>query len=279
MRKILVAFDGLKYSHSTQQYAMHIAKQANAHLVGVFLEDFTYHSYKIFQLAGDDGFDEEKLEVAEARDKELRSEAIDAFTEACKEANLSFTVHRDRSIAIQEILHESIFADLLIVNKNETLTHFEEKPPSNFMDSLLSQIQCPVVVVPDQYEPFRQLLLLYDGNPSSVFAIRTCSYLLSGLKALPVEVVSVMQGEDYSHPPDSMLMKEFMKRHFPNASYKVLKGLVENEIVDYVKTKGNDSLVVLGAYKRGAVSRWFRASMAAILMKESNAPLFIAHNK
>jgi len=36
---------------------------------------------------------------------------------------------------------------------------------------------------------------------------------------------------------------------------------------------------VLGAYERGALSRWLRPSMADILMQEVDRPLFIAHIK
>jgi hypothetical protein len=41
MKKIISAFDGLKFSNSTMQHAIHIAKQSNAHLVAAFLDDFT----------------------------------------------------------------------------------------------------------------------------------------------------------------------------------------------------------------------------------------------
>jgi len=74
-------------------------------------------------------------------------------------------------------------------------------------------------------------------------------------------------------------MKEFMKRHFPKAEYKVMKGWAEDAIVKYLKQEKQNALVVLGAYRRGTVSRWFRESMADILMKETKLPLFIAHNK
>ena len=36
MKKIIAAFDGLKFSKSTRDYAIQIAKENNAHLVGVF---------------------------------------------------------------------------------------------------------------------------------------------------------------------------------------------------------------------------------------------------
>jgi nucleotide-binding universal stress UspA family protein len=70
-----------------------------------------------------------------------------------------------------------------------------------------------------------------------------------------------------------------MKRHFPESTYTVLKGLPETEIVNYLKQQKDSPLVVLGAYRRGLVSRWFRASMADVLMQSLKLPLFVAHNK
>jgi nucleotide-binding universal stress UspA family protein len=58
-----------------------------------------------------------------------------------------------------------------------------------------------------------------------------------------------------------------------------MKGNAEDEIVKYLEKSNQNSLVVLGAYRRSTVSRWFRESMADILMKEVKLPLFIAHNK
>lgn len=50
MKKFIVAFDGLRFSESVRDYAIELANQSNAHLVGVFLDDFMHHSYKIYNL-------------------------------------------------------------------------------------------------------------------------------------------------------------------------------------------------------------------------------------
>jgi len=105
------------------------------------------------------------------------------------------------------------------------------------------------------------------------------SYLLPSLKHLPIEVLSVKNARQTLHVPDNTLMKEFMKRHYPTAEYTVLKGIPELEIVNHLKDKAKNTLVVLGAYQRGMVSRWFKSSMADELMQELKSPLFIAHNK
>ena len=279
MKKFIAAIDGLKYSESTTAYAVHLAKQTNAHLVGILLDDFTYHSYKIYDLVGDDeGVSTQKLEIFEEKDRQTREVAKDRFEAACQDAALNYSIHHDRSIAIQELLHESIYADLLVVHSRETLTHYQEKVPSRFMRDLLSEVQCPVLIVPEHFRPVDELVLLYDGQPSSVFAIRMFSYIFPSLKYLPTMVLSVNSEKQTLHVPDNRLMKEFMKRHYPKAEYKVVKGTPEDEIARELRDKGRDIMVVLGAYQRGMVSRWFRPSMADVLMEEVNAPLFIAHS-
>jgi hypothetical protein len=187
-------------------------------------------------------------------------------------------VHHDRNIAIHELLHESVFADLLVIESKETFSHYEEKLPTRFVRDLLSEVQCPVLVVPKNFTPYDKAILLYDGEPASVYAIKTFSYLFAGVADLDVEIVSVKGTKDTLHVPDNRLIKEYIKRHFPNAKFTVFKGDAATEIVNKLKDNSEHLLVVLGAYNRGMVSRWFRTSMADILMEELNKPLFIAHH-
>lgn len=280
MNKILVAFDGLKYSRSASEYAIDLAAQMKAHLVGVFLDDFSYHSYKIYEVVHDEGgVSEEKMERFEDEDRKARDHAVELFEIACREAGINHSIHHDRNIAIQEILHESIYADLIVVDGKETLTHYEENKPTRFIRDLLIHSESPVLVTPSDYRQIKKIVLLYDGEPCSVYAIKMFSYMFPEMKKLDIEVVSVKQGLQTMHLPDGRLMKEFMKRHFPEASYTILKGLPDIEIIKHLKHKNQDELIVLGAYRRSMVSRWFKPSMADFLMQDLHSPLFIAHNK
>jgi nucleotide-binding universal stress UspA family protein len=279
MKKILAAFDGLKYSQNTRDYVIHIAKQTHAHIVGVFLDDRTYTSYKVYDLIVEQGSTEAMLEEYEQKDKETRREAASDFEKSCQNEGVEYSVHHDLNIAIQELKHESIYTDLLVIDAKETLTHYTEKLPTRFIRDLLIDVQSPVFIVQGKFKPIKKIILLYDGEPSSVHAIKMFSYLLPQMKHLETEVISVNPLNKTLHLPDNRLMKEFMKRHFPKASFTVLKGYAEEEIVKYLKQQKQNSLVVLGAYRRSTVSRWFRESMADILMKKTKLPLFIAHNK
>jgi nucleotide-binding universal stress UspA family protein len=277
MKKIIAAIDGLKFSESTVNYAVHIAKQVNAHLVGVFLDDPSYTSYKIYDVVVKEGVTEAKLKQYDEEDTEKRREATMKFESVCTEAGLNYSVHHDHGIALRELLHESIYADLVIIDSHETLTHYEEKQPTRFVRDLLGDVQCPVLLVPHRHKPIDKVVLLFDGEPSSVYAIKMFSYLLPLFRNLDTEIVSVKTVNQSLHLPDNKFMKEFMKRHFPKINYNVIKGFADIEIVKHLKSLGPNVLVVLGAYRRGRVSRWLHESMADTLVKETKLPLFIAH--
>ena len=279
MKKIIAVIDGLKYSESVTDYAIYIAMQTESHLIGVFLDDYTYHSYKVYDIVTNRSYlDENKILELDKNDEKVRNESAVRFEHACQGTGLNYTVHKDRNIAIHELLHESVFADLIIIDNKETFTHYEEKIPTRFVRDLLSEVQCPVMVVPQKYNPISKAVLLYDGEPSSVYAIKMFSYVFSGYNNLKIEIISVKNIKGSTHVPDNRLMKEFMKRHFPQATFTVLQGDAITEILNQLKGKDENILIVLGAYNRGMVSRWFRPSTADILMEELNKPLFIAHH-
>ena len=277
MKKISAAFDGLKFSTSTMNHAIQIAIKSKALLSGVFLEDFTYHSYKIFDMVGSQGVSGGKIKTLLTKDKETRLGAVAVFEKECVKEGVNYTIHHDKNIALQELTKESIYSDLLLIGADETLTHFKENRPIDFIRDFLTEVQCPVLLTPKTYKKIEKVVLLYDGKPSSVFAIKMFNYLMPWMVSLDTEVLSVNDPEDNGYLPDSELIKEFVVCHYPNVKYTLLNGNAKIVIVDYLKKIDKNTLVVLGAYKRGSVSMFFKKSLADILMKELDLPLFIAH--
>lgn len=281
MKKFIAAFDGLNFSKSTMDHAITLAVQNGAHLVGVFLEDIMRHNYGYAEITKYEG---ERLDTVlnelNGKDEEERKESVEKFEMACQEAALHYSIHRDRNVALLEVLEESIYADLLIVGANETLTRHQEQLPTRFLRDLLNEVQCPVLIVPNKYKPVDKVVLLYDGEPSSVYAVKAFSYLFDSMKAFETEVVTVQGLEESKHLPHNRLIKEFIKRHYPKAEYVMLSGLfAENEILSYLQRQKKNPVIVLGAYRRSKVSRLFRPSMADYLLQNLKLPLFIAHNK
>ena len=278
-KKFLVVFDGFKFSQSALDYAIQLTKEADAFLVGVFLDEFIYRTYSVAEILTSYKNAEEVLKELDDKDKEKRDESVRQFEKACSQADIHYSFHRNQGIATQELKQESIFADLIVINDSETFNRFSENIPTRFIKELLADVQCPVLVVPDKFRPIDKITLLYDGAPSSVFAIKMFSYLFGNVVDIPVEVFTVKDKMEGSHLPNNKLMREFIKRHFPKAKFIVEKGDAEEQVLGHLRYHKENELVVLGAYRRSEISRWFKTSMADILMKELQTPLFIAHNR
>ena len=280
MKKFLAVIDGFKISQSTIDYSTHLAQAADAHLVGVFLDDSIYRSFSTYKVMAEHKDFDKIVNKLDEKDKIKRDAAVLYFQKACEKSKISFSVHRNKNIALQELKHESMFADLIIIDEHETFTKHHEQVPTRFIRDLLTDVQCPVLVVPKDFMPLEKIVLLYDGGPSSVYAVKLFSYIFGNLNDLPVEVYTVkVESLTNLKLPDNKLMREFIKRHFPKATYTVVKGDGEMQIKSHLRNHKENELVVLGAYRRSEFSRWFKNSMADTLMKDLDTPLFIAHNK
>jgi hypothetical protein len=114
--------------------------------VGVFLESFTRRSYGLKELAAYEGPDQDVLvRVLDERVSEQFRESLVLFEQACQQEGVRYSIHRDQNIALQELLEESIYAELLIISADQTMTDLEEPVPSHFVWDVLNDIQCPVI--------------------------------------------------------------------------------------------------------------------------------------
>ena len=280
MKKFLAVFDGYKMSESTMKYGIELAKSTGAHLVGVFLDESIYYGYNLSKVIATHKNYEKELKELDRDDAQKRARAILEFQTACEKTGIRFSIHKDEIISIQELKNESMFTDLIIMNEHETFNKSKEVPPTRFVKDLLGSAQCPVLLVPSIYKPVEKIILLYDGAPAALHAIKMFSYVLGNPHNLPVKAFTVKEIKASEFfVPENKLMREFVKQHFPKATFAVSRGNPEQEIKDYLGRLPKEQIVVMGAYQRSEISRWFKVSMADILMKELDMPLFIAHNK
>ncbi|QTE38848.1 universal stress protein [Mucilaginibacter gossypii] len=278
MKKISAAFDGLKFSQATLDYAIELASRDHMVINGVFLEDFLYHSFDIFDMVGSQGVSGDKLNRLLRKDRTTCDRTIALFEKICAEKQVSYVVHKDKSFAINELIKESIYSDLTVINVVETLNHYYQERPAPFIKEFLAGAQSPVLVVPPVYHSIKRIIILYDGHPSSVFALKTFNSLFPWANKYPAEVVCVSQ-RPLALLPDGNLIGEYVRCHYDDLVTTQLTGDPEDVLLDWLKKADPGAVVVMGAYSRGAVSRMFNNSMANKLMEVLDLPLFIAHSK
>jgi nucleotide-binding universal stress UspA family protein len=259
MKKIVAVFDGSKFSDSTLQYAIRMGLQHNATITGVFSEKME------FAYAGGGG--------------RSNMDGSMQFERACQHAGIHYNVRRGSDAVTQSILKESRYADMLLIDASETMNPFREESPTPFVKDILANAKCPVLLLPRHFTDVRKICWLYDGSPVSIFAFKMFSYILPVFNALPLNVVTVQTPNHTQELPYEGMVKELIDMHAPQAHFVSLKGQPEVEIAHYLREQALESLVILGAYQRNALSMLFRPSMADILVREHQWPLFIAHNK
>lgn len=276
MKRIIVAIDGLNFSASTVKYGAFLAASAKADLTGIFLDDVNYHSYRVYDLLNEEErVSKNILKRLSKKDEQTRKKAIQEFEKICNRAKIKYKIRHDRNVELEELLTESIYTDLIVLDRKEPFWKREEKIPGSFLKGVLNNMECPAVVVPSTYKAFNKLVFLYDGSPPSVQAIKTFSYLMDIFCELPLEIVTVKQSENYPDLSGKYLMGAWIKKYFSHATYTVLQGDSESAIVQYAETQKNNALFILGARRRGIISHWLRESMAEALIQRLEAPLFI----
>jgi nucleotide-binding universal stress UspA family protein len=275
-KKILAAFDGTKYSEGASKYAIEIAKATNSYLVGVFVQDMRYLNFT-YAYAWDQPFvDLTSIEESQKEEHKKVDMNIKLFSRACEEKGVKYRVHLDKGVPVQELLNESAFADMIIIDEHTSFFSLGSSTPSPFMRDFLADSHCPVLIVPHRYSFFDKAILCYDGSPSSVHAIKMFSYLFPGLDDLKAVVVSVNE-KSSNHLKEGYNIKDLIHAHFPRTEYHVLNGHAEEELVKYLKQHGENAIVVMGAYGRNALSRMFHQSVSNKVIQQVNLPVFITH--
>jgi hypothetical protein len=273
MEKILLALDADNQNTYAIDFACYLAKLTGSRLTGVFLEGaFDGTGPEVGMAAEPSAM---ACSLACDRDSDPVLQQVHRFREACICREVPARVHRDRGIPLKELLLESRFADLVVVDP-ETSFHKQERGfPGHFIREILPEAECPVMVSPYRFDGMDAVIFAYDGSASSVFAIKQFTYLFPMFKDKKAIVVNICK-EKRSTIDEQFKMKEWLSAHYQDPEFVILAGDASDELFGYLLEKKN-AIVVLGAYGRGILSRFLKPSHANLLLRTINLPIFIAH--
>jgi hypothetical protein len=273
MEKILLAMEGFRQNTYAIDFACYLAKLTNSRLTGVFLEGNSDGTGPV-DLAP------EELETAGYSVDEDPSgdpvlQRVKRFREACVCREVPARIHRDRGVPLREILKESRFSDLIVLDPETSFRKSEREFPGQFIRDVLLAAECPVLVSPYSFESVDEVIFAYNGTSSAVFAIKQFTYLMPVFQGKKAVVVNV-QKADGTTMEEQYKMKEWLSAHYDDVEFVGLQGDASDELFGYLLGKKN-AIVVLGAYGRGILSRFLKPSHASLLLRTINLPIFIAH--
>ena len=182
MKKILLVFDGRRFSDGVFEFVKNLNHQQNVFATGVFLASIDYAEFlRAYGGLGWAAVAEASIEMDEMK----IDENMGHFMKLCRENNIEHRAIRGyEDHIIEQIKMESRFADLMVISSElfyNTTTH---EPGEDYLGEVLHKTECPVVLVPEKYNMPANIILAYDGGEQSVFAIKQFAYLFPEFKNL-----------------------------------------------------------------------------------------------
>jgi hypothetical protein len=278
MKKILLAVNAVNLNMPALDFACYLGRLTKSKVTGVFLENLVSDETPVLKkVQGMKYIDWEVDEKSdEYQDKKRAIEKnIQLFRDACEKRSVRCNVHRDRGVPAGEIIDESRYADIVVVDAATSFNKIYEGAPTEFVKDILREAECPVIIAPESFEGIDEIVFTFNGSKSSVFAIKQFSYLfpeLNDKKTIILQVNEKGEWEDI----DKYNFKEWLQNRYSAIGFEVLKGDTEDRLFDYLFKRKN-IFIVMGAYGRGAFSRVFRRSKADLLIKTVTQPIFISH--
>jgi len=278
MEKILLVVIGSAPAANALEFACHLSGMSRSKLAGYFFESSQYAARPTMKTVHGMPYVETVLS-SDMPDYDLKRKKMEAhirlFQSTCDEKGIPASVHYMDEPVLEGLIAESRFADLIVVDAAASYTPDSEEAPNPFVKELLAGAQCPVIIAPSANTAVDEIVFCYDGSPSALFAMKQFTYLLPELTDTKGTIVQVKK-KDELPAEEKRRATAWLSRHFSYVDYVTLEGKPEDELITYLLKK-KYCMVVMGAYGRNMVSRFFKHSHADLLIKTLAYPLFITH--
>jgi nucleotide-binding universal stress UspA family protein len=279
MEKILLAVDAQKIDTGTLDFACFLGKLTGSSITGAFLENLVANEKPVLKkMYGGSFLDWQVNEQDPAYIKKMKniSDNIEFFKQACANRSVDCAVQKFEGNPLREIIDESRYVDLLIIDSETSFKKNYEGAPTDFANYVLRNSECPVIVAPESFDAIDTIVFAYDGSWTSFFAIKQFTYLFPQFMTKKIHVVHVNKNIPWG-ATDRDRVKEWLKAHYKFFEFEILEGDAETRLLPYLFMKKN-TFIVMGAYGRSVLSQHFKRSHAKLLIKAVTQPIFIAHS-
>lgn len=274
MRKILLAFDGTHSSKGAFEFARRINQHSPVLLTGVFLPQINYAN--VWSYAGSAAGAPMFIPLVEDEETVAIEKNIAGFESLCQKNNIDYKIHKDfTDFALPALMKETRFADLLIIGSESFYENLGINEPNESIKEALHGSECPVLVVPEEFEFPESNILAYDGSDDSVFAVKQFAYLFPELCRNNTLLVYATE-EANKKFPDEAFIEELGARHFPDMSLLKLQINPKQFFTKWVADR-KGSILISGAFSRSVFSTMLKKSFVTDVIRNHSLPVFVAH--
>jgi nucleotide-binding universal stress UspA family protein len=271
MKRILLLLDGLHGPSRILSSVLPIVKTDNSFVHVILL----HRSYILANLSYPLTTDIPLMETEQEEDRLLLEDNLRLIQNTFALSKVNYSVE-EGDIDLEEILKNSAFADLILADARIAFSDLLYFPLRITFKDLLADAHCPVLLLREEVSQVERIILAYDGSYSSLYAMKFFSYLFPIWHSLPTYLVTIRAGED-KQLDYREYAKSWLPQHFDHVEVEILQGKASEELSGFINRYIDNMIVVMGAYGRTAVSRFFRQSLANAILEKTAASLFITH--
>ncbi len=278
MGKILLVIGENELSMRALDFACYLGRLTRSTITGVILAELPVSERTALATVHGSRPMDWKVDEPSPGDRHKRSSieaTLSRFKDACESRSVHCTVHRASGVPAEEIVYESRFADLVVVDAATSFRPAFEGSPTEFVKDILKDAECPVIIAPENFDGFNEIVFTYDGSRSSASAIKQFTYLLPELEDKKAIMLQVNEDGEWTRD-EKQRWTEWLIDHYSAIGFQGLKGAVDDKLFDYLFERKN-CMVVMGAYGRNPISRFFKKSHADRIIKTMTLPIFISH--
>ncbi len=149
----------------------------------------------------------------------------------------------EKNALYSSLYEETLFADLMLCTTStlQKLIEYNSKTTR----ATTQYLNCPTFVIPDVVKEIKNIFLVFDGQPTSMKAIKDFNYMLSHLyEGCDVSIISTTTNQEREQYEDKLLM-QYAKLHIANVGFMKIGGNEISHIIEYTK-RTSDTLLVFG---------------------------------
>ena len=275
MKKILLAFDGSNFSEGAFEFVRRLNEIQPVMVAGLFMPQVSYVNLWSYAAAAGEG-GSVFIPLIEESETELITRNIEHFESLCKKHGIRYSLHKHFfDFGLPQLKKESQFADVLILSGELFYNGAEESNRFDYLRDAVHASNCPVLVVPEQYDFPDNIILSYDGSEASVYAIKQFAYIFPELLNSQALLVYAEDEKDKEFPSRELIM-EFVNQHYKKLTFYKLELDPKKYFSTWIRDR-KGSLLVSGSFSRSAFSQLFKRSFVADVIIDHQLPVFMAH--
>jgi nucleotide-binding universal stress UspA family protein len=277
--KTIAAFiDASAYGRNRITYAVRLALQHHAHLLGIFVPPFDWSHDPSESYARGSSAIREIIQRHDVEKALAEQDARAVFEDAARRDDVSCEFRALRTLdAVDHVSLHSLHADLVIVGHPWP----GGLPQSWSPEAMLFAAGVPLLIVPDgclPRSPPDNIIVAWNVSSVARRAIADALPLLSAARSVHVVTVNPDMNKLHGEEPGADIGL-YLSRHGVNITVEAVQSAeksVAEAISEYARS-GDYDLIVLGAYGHSRSRELIFGGVTRSLLRTVPVPLFISH--